>query len=185
MYQQTCTWLDIFLIVISTCAFYFLANYHTYVIGSSLGKQQPLKDTLHDILPDLSAHVVWRDYILPLFFIPFLFIKNKTQIIKLFIEGFMYLITLKAITIFFTFIPSSNSKCAEKKQLNHCYHQMFSGHNSVVVLLLLLFLYYTPWTNYMILFIIAVILYSLLILATRAHYTVDILVSYIIVYLLV
>ena len=176
--------LDLSLSAISTAAFYFLSNYHTYNIGTSGPCAPPLQDFFHEILPDLSASVKWRDIILPLFFIPILFVKDIRQFLYFFIKGFSYIITLKAITIFFTFIPPSNPRCAEKKEVNHCFHQMFSGHNSLIVLLCILYITYIPNKSAHILFVLCTILYSVFILMTRAHYTVDVIVSYIVVILL-
>ena len=145
----------------------------------------PLHDFFHDILPDLSYWVNWRDYILPLFFLPILFTAHPLKVILQFIEGFMYIITLKAITIFFTFLPPSNPGCSQKKQVNHCFHQMFSGHNSLVVLLCILYMFHVREKGIKMIFILLTILYSFFILMTRAHYTVDVIVSYIIVLLIV
>lgn len=172
---------ELCLSAVATGAFYVLSNMHTYNIGSSMPCAPPLHDFFHDILPDLSASVKVRDYILPIFFIPLFFLNCPWEIVMYFVEGFMYLVTLKAITIFFTFIPPSNRRSAEKKELNHCYHQMFSGHNSLIALLCCLYLMYSSSNTLNIVFVVCTILYSLFILMTRAHYTVDIIVSYIVV----
>lgn len=176
--------LELCLASISSGALYFLSNYHTYNIGVATPCLLPLQDFFHDILPDWSTCVHWRDYILPIFFLPLLFIDNRSNIIYHLIQGFMYIITLKAITIFFTFIPPSNPKCAEKKQVNHCFHQIFSGHNSLIVLICVLYMFQTKSALCKLGLIMVMIMYSLFILMTRAHYTVDIIVSYIIVLLL-
>ena len=184
--------INLILACIATSAFYFLANYHSYNLGTKLPPSPPLHDFMHNILPDLSDNVKWRDIILPLVFIPLFLLpwQSSREILFYFIEGFAFLITLKAITIFFTFIPPSNPKCAERKQLNHCYHQMFSGHNSFVALLCLLYLTYIPHNANLRFNILRICcmgfmaFYSIFILMTRAHYTVDIIVSYIIVWLM-
>jgi hypothetical protein len=182
--------LDLVLLTVSTCLFYFLSNFHTYNIGIKEGFQSPLKDALHDMLPDLSKYVYLRDVVLPLFIVPLFFVyKNGTfvQYVYEFWESFMFIVMLKAITIFFTFLPASNPECARKKQVNHCFHQIFSGHNSFVLLLCLLYLKYLAWSEYhfiLIAVIVCTILYSFFILMTRAHYSVDILISYIIVFLM-
>lgn len=176
--------LDLLLGSVSTGAFYFLSNYHTYNIGIDSPICPPLKDFFHDILPDLSHFAKWRDYILPIVLVPLVCMSysDSLWVLRHFVEGFMYITTLKAITIFFTFIPPSNLVCAEKKQINHCYHQMFSGHNSLVLLLALL--YSSVLSKHKYIFLAFTLTYSIFILMTRAHYTVDIIVSYIIVWLL-
>lgn len=97
--------MDDLLAAISTGAFYFLANYHTYLVGSSVAHAKPLPDFFHEVLPDLGEHVKLRDWLLPLFFIPMLFVTDVWGCLRHFVEGFTYIITLKAITIFFTIIP--------------------------------------------------------------------------------
>lgn len=181
--------IDLILCWICTISFYFLSNYYTFNVGTSLPPSKPLHDVFHDMLPNLSEWVTLRDYILPIFFIPLLLLSygDVCELLLLFCEGFMYIVTLKAITIFFTFLPPSNTKCAEKKQINHCFHQIFSGHNSFVLLLCILYLQFLPWNKYklhVILICISTFLYSMFILMTRAHYSVDVILSYIIVILL-
>lgn len=168
-----------------TTIVYFMANYHTYQIGVECN-ERPLFDALHEMLPDLSRWVYIRDLILPVFLIPLVFVGNKSAFIGDFINYFLVIITFKAITIFFTFIPPSHPECGKKKYVNHCFHQMLSGHNSFMFLLFLLYVKHGVVVgDEMLLFgFIMVIMYACLILMTRAHYTVDILVSFIIVYLL-
>ncbi len=178
---------DFIVRIIMTTIVYSMSNYYTYHNSLKQECKEPLYDILHNILPDLSKYVYIRDIVLPLFFIPLLFIKStnhKLEFIYYFIQGFMILITLKAITIFFTYQPSSNPDCNEKKYLNHCFHQMFSGHNSLVLLLWILYIKFNV-INATIITILPVLLYSILILMTRAHYSVDIIVSYIITFLLI
>lgn len=177
---------DLVLRTIMTTVVYGLANYHTYQVGTQKEcTSKPLQDVMHDILPDWSRYVHCRDIILPLFFIPFIFLQSKLNFILDLWNYFLIIVTLKAITIFFTFLPPSNPDCHKKKYINHCYHQIFSGHNSLVFLLYLLYLKHggPVLFEFNSMLFVPVILYSLLILMTRAHYTVDILVSYIIVFL--
>lgn len=177
---------DLILRTILTACVYFMANYHTFKIGITQNSP-PLQDCFHDILPNLSTYPYIRDLVLPLFLIPLFLIKNCAQRQSLILEFwdiFIVIITLKAITIFFTFLPPSNTYCHETRQLNHTYHQMFSGHNSFVFLLFLLYIKYGVLEPNLINFL-PFLCYSLLILITRCHYTVDIVVSFIIVYLLV
>lgn len=166
-----------------TCIVYTLSNYHTYQVGIKEGCNRPLKDIGHDMLPDWSHKVHIRDYILPLLFAPILFVSAPIELILQLWEGFLILITLKAITIFFTYCPPSNPDCHIKRYVNSCFHQMFSGHNSLSLLLFILYCKHTSWNR--LLMFIPFFMYSLLILMTRAHYTVDIVVSYIITFLLV
>lgn len=171
---------------ILTCIVYIMANYHTYSIGIQQNAP-PLQDVMHDILPDLSRMPYIRDVILSLFLIPLFFISQKS-IRQVFVfdlwNFFAIIITFKAITIFFTFVPPSSTFCHQTRQLNHTYHQIFSGHNSFVFLLFMLYVKHGFFKSSFLNFI-PFLMYSLLILMTRCHYSVDVLVSFIIVYLLV
>jgi hypothetical protein len=152
---------------------YLLANGFTYHLGTNLECGAPLKDVLHDMLPDLSRWVYARDALLIFFMIPVLFIKNKLSFILEFWDRFMLIVAFKAICIFFTFLPPSNPDCAQKKYLNHCFHNAVSGHTAFALLLAIMYTRFYP-SLYIYLYII-VGLYCIFILMTRAHYTKDIL----------
>jgi hypothetical protein len=165
---------------------YFLANMHTFNIGVQQD-MPPLHDDLHNILPDLSKYPIIRDILLIMFLIPLCLLKNETRIkiIAECFEMFMVIVTLKAITIFFTFLPPSNTHCHETHQVNHAYHQIFSGHNSFVFLLVLLYIKYGSSSALATsLFLLSSFAYAIIILMTRCHYTVDVILSFIVVYLL-
>ena len=178
-------YLELIVRTLLTAVVYLVANYHTYNIGIEQNAPS-LKDILHELLPDLSHKPYVRDYALILALVPILLIpvKNVWPFVVEFWELFIVIGTLKAICIFFTFMPPSNQHCHQTRQVNHTYHQMLSGHNSFVFLLYLLYVKHgvckLSWKTFL-----PVLAYSLLILATRAHYSVDIIVSYIVVYLLV
>ena len=169
------------LLTILTCIMYLLANGFTYHIGTGLECGAPLKDVLHDILPDLSRWVYARDAILIFFMIPILFIKNKISFILEFWDRFMLIVAFKAICIFFTFLPPSNPDCAQKKYLNHCFHNAVSGHTAFALLLAIMYTRY-GLCNHSIYILTA--LYCIFILMTRAHYTKDILEAVIMVTLI-
>lgn len=175
------------LLTILTCLVYFLANGFTYHLGTSesdscTGCQgKPLKDVLHDMLPDYSKWVYARDFILLAFMIPIIFIKNKLLFIISLWDRFMLIVAFKAICIFFTFLPPSNPDCYNKKYLNHCFHNAVSGHTAFAMLLGILYVRFGVFKEYIYLFIA---LYCIFILMTRAHYTKDILEAVILVYLI-
>lgn len=176
---------DLILRTILTAMLYVLANYKTYTWGKE-DKTLPLKDVFHDILPDWSRSPDTRDYILSLLIVPinFLPFDKKLEFFLEFWEYFLQIITFKAIAIFFTQLPSSNQYCHINNNLKHCYHQSISGHNSFVFLLFLMYARYGLMSNNVFNYLPCII-YALLVLATRAHYTLDIIESFIVVYLLV
>jgi hypothetical protein len=157
-----------------TCLVYLLANTFTYHLGTSGHCGKPLKDILHDMLPDLSRYVYVRDIVLIALTIPFLYIKQKLIFLYELWDSFMLVVLIKAVSIFFTFIPPSNPDCEHKKYLNHCFHSSTSGHASLCLMLFLYYIKFGLFQKYTFLTYVIVFLYCLLILMTRAHYTVDI-----------
>jgi hypothetical protein len=166
---------DVCLLSVLTCVVYLLANGFTYHLGttSCLGAR-PLKDILHEILPDWSKWVYVRDIVISTFFVPLLLVRNKVCFLVELWYGFLLIILIKAISIFFTFIPPSNPDCHEKRYLNHCYHSSTSGHASLTVLLAMLYVQHGVLKKQRQMVFVVVFLYCVLILMTRAHYTVDI-----------
>lgn len=177
--------LDLILRTILTAVLYLLANYKTFIWGKD-DNSPPLKDVLHDVLPDWSRSPDTRDYILSVLILPinFLAIDKKLEFFLEFWEYFLQIITFKAIAIFFTQLPSSNQYCHKTNNVKHCYHQSISGHNSFVFLLFLMYARYGLMSNSLMNYLPCLI-YAMIVLATRAHYTLDIIESFIIVYLLV
>ena len=168
-------------LTVMTIIVYILANGFTYVLGTTTCAQPPLKDVMHDILPNWSHIVHVRDIVLLLFFVPVLGLAHKWLYIKEVWECFILLVLVKAVCIFFTYIPSSNPNCIEKNYLNHCHHNSTSGHAGLCMLLVTYYIRHGLCTTNA---YIAVFLYCILIAMTRAHYTVDILQGVIISYLI-
>lgn len=169
-------------LTILTIIVYTLANSFSYYLGNSQCKQPPLHDVIHNLLPNLADFVHVRDIILLLFAIPFTWVKDKKEFIKSLWGSFLLIVLVKALSIFFTYIPSSNPNCHEKNYLNHCHHNSTSGHASLCLMLIYYYIQFGALNHYA---YILVILYCLLIAMTRAHYTVDIIQGIIISYLIV
>lgn len=176
---------DLILRTLMSLLLYVIANYKTFVAGTD-DHTPALKDVFHDILPDWSRSPNIRDYLLSIMMLPINLLPYQQKIPFLldFWEYFIQIITFKAICIFFTQLPSSNRYCHTRHNIMHCYHQSLSGHNSFVFLLFLLYSKYNLMSNTVFSYIPCII-YALVILSTRAHYTLDIIESFIIVYLLV
>lgn len=162
---------------------YLLANGFTYHIGTTDGRcGKPLRDVGHDFLPDMSHIVKLRDIPLILFIVPLMFLKKKICLLYELWDRFVIIVAIKAICIFFTFLPPSNPDCSQKKYLNHCFHNAVSGHTAFVLLLGLLYIKYTNFPQFFIYTFVA--LYCIFILMTRAHYTKDVLEALIFVVLI-
>lgn len=169
-------------LTVLTIIVYALSNSFTYYIGNSQCKQAPLHDVIHNLLPNLADYVHVRDLVLLLFFMPFFWVKEKTEFVKALWASFLLIVLVKAISIFFTYIPSSNPNCAEKNYLNHCHHNSTSGHASLCLMLIYYYVQFGALNQYA---YTLVFLYCILIAMTRAHYTVDIIQGIIISYLIV
>lgn len=136
---------------------------------------KPLRDIMHDFLPDLSKWVHVRDILLCILCVPILYIPNKVDFVIQCVQAFSIVVMIKAASIFFTFIPPSNPDCQTKKYVNHCFHSSTSGHAALVVILGILYMkYLAHFTAKKEIICVSILLYCLLILMTRAHYTVDV-----------
>jgi hypothetical protein len=159
-------------ITILTCIVYLIANSFSYKIGSQKLDQPILYDILHEILPNLSKYVHIRDYVLIAMIIPLIFLKHLWPLLPDFWYAFMIVVLIKAICIFFTYIPSSHPSCQNPNliDLNHCHHSSVSGHSALATILGLL--YISGGYNKLII-ILCIFLYSMLVIATHAHYSLD------------
>ena len=171
------------LITILTCIVYLIANSFSYKIGTDLLEQSPLYDILHEILPNLAKYVYIRDIILILAILPILFFPKIWKYIPELWNSFMLVVLVKAICIFFTNIPSSHpsSKNPNIYDLNHCHHSSVSGHSALFMILALLYIKgcFNVWIIWM-----SVFLYSLLIVISRSHYTLDVIHGLLITFLI-
>ena len=144
-------------------------------------------DITHKILPDLHKyHVVIN--IIPIILIIYLFINdNGSKIFRDILFALPVVYIIRALTIMSTILPKHETCVAETNLISNfingggCYDKVFSGHTSFVVIFTLS-MYYNKLINSVSFFIINII-NSLLLLMTRAHYTVDIILGFIISYL--
>lgn len=170
------------LITLLTVIVYILAKSFSHKLGSIVN-HPPLYDVSHHILPNLSKYVYIRDYILILTLLPILFLKQTWIYIPEFWNCFMIIIFIKAISIFFTYIPSSHPSCQNPHfyDLNHCRHQSVSGH--AALFLLIGFLYIKAGFNKYFIYI-SIFLYCIIILTSRAHYALDVIHGILFTYLI-
>lgn len=155
-----------------------------------------LPDIIIDNFPDYSHLAHYNEYFTMLFgLFPFLFVLQPnaySYFNNLFYYG-AWIHSLRAITKIVTFIPNSDEKCKnenidpfEKYIIGYCNDKIFSGHVSLTLLVLLLTYFYGFINNTQFgIFYVGHILYSLWIIMTRYHYTVDVILGYIITHLLV
>ena len=89
---------------------------------------------------------------------------------------FLTILAIRSITIVTTILPKTTSRCSSNHILNgHCYDFIFSGHFSLGLLTSLVLLENGKINQ--LFFFLFNILHGLLIVATRSHYTIDVLVG--------
>ena len=171
---------------------HFIGQYKLMKYGASknIKNLKQLPDILLDNLPYYPNLVKYMDIILIMFFIPLVLSNNFVDDTILFFKFFSIILILRLLTSFVTLIPPikcryKKSRSSIKKPINyltgHNYDKIFSGHTSIILILIMI--YYNKKiiskNKCFILFIFNII-YSFLILITRQHYSVDVILAYII-----
>ena len=169
--------------------FQTLSNGFLYTMQDRKSNYKPLYDVIISNVPDLSKYNFIPNtlmFILSTFLIIPLYIKPNYNV---FISLFKYLsviIFLRSITTSVTILPSSVNGCKFKMDLmtflnGHCIDKIFSGHTSASLLLVFLYNKYNIITSnliYVLLFIQILLALSLII--TKEHYTIDVILGYLI-----
>ena len=157
------------------------SNYITNNIGDRFykGKNIELFDIFHQILPDLYSYGNITNTI-PSIFVGLyilLFLPSTLQIE--FLAKFIIILFILSFAIISTILPGHND-CEVNPNIlttfiGDCYDKVFSGHTAMVLLLCLILYreHIISITNLISINLINI----LLILATRSHYTIDIIVS--------
>jgi membrane-associated phospholipid phosphatase len=148
-------------------------------------KNNKIFDIIHLNTFDLNKYT-WIINIIPLGLLGYvLFGSKQSNLISEFFYKFLLILILRAIIAISTILPK-HEKCEVKYDIQFileggCYDKLFSGHTAIVTLLTLMFVRekYISLSSFWILNIINM---SLIIL-THAHYTADVLLGFIITYL--
>jgi len=149
----------------------------------SMKNKEPLNDILIELFPNLDDYDYLCDYLaaLPVLILLYVSWKNKKfTIMNDFIMYMAIIYILRSITMYFTILPSIN--CYHHKKINlmgGCCDSIFSGHTSVT-LMSILFLIGLGFPTYIIIY---PILLSFLIISSKSHYTVDVIISWYITFL--
>jgi len=159
-----------------------ISNYVTILIGKDhyeTNNFSHLFDIFHVILPDLYNYHYLVD-ILGLCAVISLAFVSTNEITNEFIAKFIIIMFIRAFTIISTILPK-HDKCItdvgslRSMILGDCFDKIFSGHTSFILLLTLL--YYREHIIHLPMLLGVNILNIFLILATRSHYTVDVLLA--------
>lgn len=146
-----------------------------------------LYDLFHQLLPDWHSYQ-WVINILPLMILVYtLFLPNGFKVLRATLMMFLVVLGIRALTIVGTILPKHVECIPEKNpfinllQGGGCYDKIFSGHTAFFVLMTLNLLDYGYLTTPVFWGLNAFNIGALLL--TRAHYTVDVVLGFIIAYL--
>ena len=171
---------------------YIINAISVYIITSrtSTNKCSANSPHLYDIIasntPDLNEYANLIDYSLLLYFLPFLLNLNKKYILSL-IQYHSILTLLRVILYSSTILPPcKNENCDQynsyqKYIFGFCNDKLFSGHISLILILMYL-IYKNKLVNNTVFKLMAglTIFMSVFIIMARWHYTIDVLLAYII-----
>lgn len=143
-------------------------------------------DIMHKHLPYWKNNDWLNNLIVLITLIPLFYTNNENMYFD-FIALLLIVNILRDITINLTILPK-NKECnlnerseIYKSVLGACYDKIFSGHTAFVYLLTLLYYSYSVITNVPIL-ILWNIFNAVSILIIRSHYTIDVVVSFLVCY---
>ena len=171
-----------FLLILTMFLTTFLTTYFTRFLDKNTEeyyknrthKYPKIYDIGHKYLPNLTKYE-YISHLYVLFFSIFFLLPN---IFKEFVGFIIPIFLIRLITIHLTILPK-NEECNidnEFKVFGGCYDKIFSGHFSVVFLITLL-LQKHKYISLLWAFILNII-NILLILTTRSHYIIDIVVAF-------
>lgn len=133
-------------------------------------------DVSFKYIPNCFEYKKYKDIFFLILLIPFLQSTSKFEIIQKILGFFLTIILIRSITIMTTILPKTTRKCNPQfKITGHCYDLIFSGHFSLGFLTTLIFIQYSLISPmFLVLFNV---LHALAIVATRSHYTIDIIIG--------
>lgn len=146
--------------------------------------QKPLFDVLHESLPNLSEYEKMID-LFPAFlgFIVLCIVLTQNPLLNItvLLRQLWIVILLRIIMCRMTIFPSPICNNSRKSQaIGGCHDCMFSGHTSLTLLIAYHIYKCFPSTKYVLLSYC--IICSLFIIVSRSHYTIDVVVAWLVVY---
>jgi hypothetical protein len=147
--------------------------------------EKKIFDMIHAITPDLHMHEEYVNIIPFCILFSFFFIPNGVELSKNFASMFFLVCILRSLTIMTTILPK-HEKCSKRFHWSNifhgqCYDKVFSGHTSFVFLASLVF-FEAGLISFP--FVISMnFIEAAIILLTRSHYTVDVLLAYMVSYM--
>lgn len=180
---------SIYFVLPVICHVIFVKLKISQLLSTDMYNRPPLSDIVIDNFIDLSRYRKFTELFLIPFLLPFISsIYGLSKIGYLLRIGVVFL-AIRMLTTVVTDIPSSTTECDMTKiptwllfLKGHCHDKIFSGHVGLAILLLLVSLKFNLITqDSLYYFIPYLLLYSFYTIASRNHYTIDVLLSYLIV----
>lgn len=171
MYKLSC--LLILVIIINLITFYKEQQYKQHF------KTSNIYDVGHKVLPNLHHHEYIINYILYIGILVLIFTNNIIHFLKI----FFIILIIRFLFTQITVLPKmKHCKINHFSPFGYCYDKIFSGHVSFIFLCTL-FLLETKYISIYTLIVVNLI-NSILIISTRAHYTIDVIIAFMITYLM-
>ena len=173
-------------------AIHIIGNYYliVYTNKTNICEYQQLPDILLDTNIYFENLVPYMDILTLLFLIPLLF-KNVFNNFEILFKFMGLVAFFRVICNFSTLLPCLTSRYEEQRSredyllnyvIGHNYDKIFSGHASLVILCVLITITNNLISDFSkLMMVILGIIYSILIVLTKQHYTVDVVLAYMIV----
>jgi PAP2 superfamily C-terminal len=173
------------------CVFYTILKIKSTSIKNSYKEKEKEKDTdklsdvIHTYGPDWSKYYQYAEiffYIIILLFIVYATASKKLFVLYEigFLLAFFYFIKITCTLV--TILPDPSGKCETKNTLGDCNELMPSGHLSSLLIILFSLWPYIDNKYWKMLFVSLISIYSFVIIAVRNHYTIDVVISWFVVY---
>ena len=138
-------------------------------------EEKPLNDLGHYYLPDLDKYYIIPDIIVVLYIVGFIYYGN-IQVFKEISLLMCIIFIFRSILIISTSIPDASGRCDKNKfKIGYCNDLMFSGHTATLTLITLYLMNIFPNKRNML--ILGNIITYILIIASKNHYTIDVLIG--------
>ena len=177
-----------FIYIAAIISFIYAMQYFIQVYGEKHYEKEDgtVFDPVHENTPDFFRYG-WITNVILVILLFILFVGPKeSDLITEFFYKFLFILSLRALIGFSTILPK-HEECEVQYNLSFflgsggCYDKLFSGHTAIVTLISLLLMREGFMSNWV--FWITNIINMIIIVLTRSHYTADVLLGFVIAYL--
>jgi len=161
---------------------------HTIADSHYKNSEMSVYDISHEHLPDYSNYEQFANILIILLVLSLPLFSFGSGAINEFIAYMITINITRDVINHLTILPKTTKKCTYRNTIfdsifGGCYDKIFSGHAATIFLITLLYYKYDIVTNIPVLVLIN-LLSSITLVLARCHYTIDIVVSFIVVTLM-